>query len=101
VSLAHSEETEKRRDTGEGNASEIMMLAGRVHDLIIVQQRHEGFDEPGWDVAESGTPTLVVPFAGSFPSVGAGRVLVAWKWEPASRGCGPRSPAAHSAVQNM
>ena len=69
-------------DTGEGNASEIMMLAGRVHDLIIVRQRHEGFDEPGWDVAEtcavsSGTPTLVVPFVGSFPSVGA-RVLVAW-----------------------
>jgi len=69
-------------DTGEGDASEILMLAGRVHDLIVVEQRHEGFDETGWDVAEtcavsSGTPTLVVPFEGLFPSVGE-RVLVAW-----------------------
>ena len=69
-------------DTGEGDASEIVMLAGRVHDLIVVQQRHEGFDEAGWDVAEtcavsSGTPTLVIPFEGSFPSIGE-RVLVAW-----------------------
>jgi nucleotide-binding universal stress UspA family protein len=69
-------------DTGEGDASEILMLAGRVHDLIVVGQRHEGFDETGWDVAEtcavsSGTPTLVVPFEGLFLSVGE-RVLVAW-----------------------
>ena len=69
-------------DTAEGDASEIVMLAGRVHDLIIVEQRREGFDEPGWDVAEtcavsSGTPTLVVPFEGEFPSLGE-RLLVAW-----------------------
>ncbi len=69
-------------DVGEGDASEIVMLAGRVHDVIVVQQRNEGFDERGWDVAEtcavsSGTPTLVVPFEGSFPSVGE-RVLIAW-----------------------
>ncbi len=69
-------------DTGEGDASEILMLAGRVHDLIVVEQRREGSDEPGWDAAEtcavsSGTPTLVVPFEGSFPSVGE-RVLIAW-----------------------
>jgi nucleotide-binding universal stress UspA family protein len=69
-------------DMGEGDASEILMLAGRVHDLIVVEQRREGSDEPGWDVAEtcavsSGTPTLVVPFEGSFLSVGE-RVLIAW-----------------------
>jgi nucleotide-binding universal stress UspA family protein len=69
-------------DTGEGDAGEILMLAGRVHDLIVVEQRQEGVDEPGWDVAEtcavsSGTPTLVVPCEGSVPSVGE-RVLIAW-----------------------
>ena len=69
-------------DTAEGNASEILMLAGRVHDVIVVKQTQEGVDEPGWDVPEacavsSGTPTLVVPFDGSFPSIGE-RVLVAW-----------------------
>ena len=83
-------------DTGEGDASEILMLADRVHDLIIVQQRHEGFDEPGWDVAEtcavsSGTPTLVVPFEGSFPAVGE-RVLVAWN------GSQQAAAAAHGAM---
>jgi nucleotide-binding universal stress UspA family protein len=69
-------------DTAEGNASEILLLAGRVHDVIVVKQTQEGVDEPGWDVPEacavsSGTPTLVVPFDGSFPSIGE-RVLVAW-----------------------
>ena len=83
-------------DTGEGDASEIVMLAGRVHDLIVVQQRHEGFDEAGWDVVEtcavsSGTPTLVIPFEGSFPSVGE-RVLVAWN------GSEQAAAAAHGAM---
>ena len=69
-------------DSGEGNASELLTLAGRLHDLLIVEQTHEGFDEFGWDVAEtcavsSGTPTLVIPFEGTFPSIGR-RVLVAW-----------------------
>ena len=69
-------------DTAEGNASEILMLAARVHDVIVVKQTQEGVDEPGWDVPEacavsSGTPTLVVPFEGSFPSIGE-RALVAW-----------------------
>ena len=83
-------------DTGEGDASEILMLAGRVHDLIVVEQRHEGFDETGWDVAEtcavsSGTPTLVVPFEGLFPSVGE-RVLVAWN------GSEQAAAAVHAAI---
>jgi hypothetical protein len=69
-------------DSAEGNASEILMLAGRVHDVIVVKQTQEGVDEPGWDVPEacavsSGTPTLVVPFEGSFPSIGE-RLLIAW-----------------------
>ena len=54
-------------DAAEGNASEILMLAGRVHDVIVVKQTQEGVDEPGWDVPEacavsSGSPTLVMPF---------------------------------------
>ena len=69
-------------DAAEGNPSEILMLAGRVHDVIVVKQTQEGVDEPGWDVPEacavsSGTPTLVVPFEGSFPSIGE-RLLIAW-----------------------
>jgi nucleotide-binding universal stress UspA family protein len=69
-------------DTAEGNAGEILSIAGRVHDLIVVRQRRMGGDEPGFDVAEtcamwSGTPTLVAPCDGSFPTVGE-RVLVAW-----------------------
>jgi hypothetical protein len=34
-------------DAAEGNASEILMLAGRVHDVIVVKQTQEGVDEPG------------------------------------------------------
>ena len=69
-------------DAAEGDASELLTLASRVHDVIIVEQTREGFDELGWDVAEtcavsSGTPTLVVPFEGTFPPIGQ-RVLVAW-----------------------
>ncbi len=69
-------------EMGEGNASELLTLAGRFHDLIIVEQNHPGFDEYGWDVAEncvmaSGKPTLVIPFEGDFPTIGH-RILVAW-----------------------
>jgi nucleotide-binding universal stress UspA family protein len=69
-------------DAAEGNASEILMLAGRVHDVIVVKQTQEGVDEPGWYVPEacavsSGSPTLVMPFEGSFPSIGE-RLLIAW-----------------------
>jgi len=69
-------------DTAEGNASEILLLAGRVRDVIVVKQTQESVDELGWDVPEacavsSGTPTLVAPFEGSFPLIGE-RVLVAW-----------------------
>jgi nucleotide-binding universal stress UspA family protein len=69
-------------DVGEGNASELLAFAGRAHDLIVVEQMDVEHDEPGWDVAEicavsSGTPTLVVPCEGSFPTVGE-RIVVAW-----------------------
>ena len=63
-----------------------------------------GFDETGWDVAEtcavsSGTPTLVVPFEGLFPSVGE-RVLVAWNGsEQAAAAVHAAMPLIHLAKQ--
>jgi len=69
-------------DYGEGAASELVTFASRVHDVTIVEQTSEVSDEPGWDIAEtcavsSGTPVLVIPCEGSFPSIGK-RILVAW-----------------------
>jgi nucleotide-binding universal stress UspA family protein len=68
--------------TGEGNASELLTLAGRFHDLIVVEQTDLRRDEAGWDTAErtvlgSGKPTLVVPHGYPAGPVGQ-RVCVAW-----------------------
>jgi nucleotide-binding universal stress UspA family protein len=67
---------------GEGNAAELLNLAGRCHDLIVVEQSRSGLDSIGSDVAEecavaSGVPTLIVPKSGMFATVGQ-RVVVAW-----------------------
>jgi nucleotide-binding universal stress UspA family protein len=67
---------------GEGQASELLTLVGRVHDLIVVEQNDPGVDDIDWDPAEeaavgSGVPTLVVPKAGAFPIVGR-RIAIAW-----------------------
>ena len=58
---------------------------GRCCDLVVVgqtdpQTRVDGVarDFPQQVVLHTGTPVLVVPFAGSFGSIGA-RVLIAWK----------------------
>lgn len=68
--------------SGEGNASELLTLAGRFHDLVVVSQTRHGIDEVGWDVAEecavtSGTPTLIVPHRG-VPATFGRRIVVAW-----------------------
>lgn len=68
--------------TGEGQASELLTLVGRVHDMIVVEQNDPGIDELDWDPAEetavgSGVPTLVVPKSGTFPVVGR-RIAIAW-----------------------
>ncbi|MGA7329100.1 MAG: universal stress protein [Rhodomicrobium sp.] len=93
--LAHSQAAEQRFrnklkensvdgewDCGEGAASDLLTLASRVHDVTIVEQTDEASIEPGWDIAEtcpvsSGTPVLVIPYQGSFSSIGK-RILVAW-----------------------
>lgn len=67
---------------GEGHASELLSLVGRVHDLAVVEQNEPAVDEIDWDPAEetvlgSGVPTLVVPNKGAFPTVG-GRIAIAW-----------------------
>jgi nucleotide-binding universal stress UspA family protein len=68
--------------TGEGNASELLTMAGRFHDLIVVEQTDPRTDEHGWDAAgqtvlASGKPTLVVPHAHPVGALGQ-RVCVAW-----------------------
>jgi nucleotide-binding universal stress UspA family protein len=68
--------------TGEGDPAQIMVLAGRVADLIVIEQRKPQVNESAWDVPEtvalsSGTPTLVVPHSRSFGDIGK-RILIAW-----------------------
>lgn len=69
-------------DIAEGNSNEVLCLAGRCHDLIVVQQSAGGLDDLGTDIAEecavaSGIPTLVVPRSGIPGAIGQ-RVVVAW-----------------------
>ena len=69
-------------DVGEGNAQELLSLAGRCHDLVVVEQSPAGLDGVGKDLVEEcavacGTPTLIVPRSGTFETVGK-RVVVAW-----------------------
>ena len=66
---------------GEGHASELLSLLGRVHDLIVVEQNALG-DEIDWDPAEEtalggGVPALIVPNKGAFTSVGQ-CIAIAW-----------------------
>ena len=67
---------------GEGDAAELLTRTARLFDLLVVEQTDSNKDEAGWDVPEqaalsSGRPTLVVPHAGRFPTVGA-RAVLAW-----------------------
>lgn len=69
-------------DVGEGNATELLSLAGRCADLIIVGQSPSGLDGMTTDVVEEcavscGTPTLLVPSTGSFAGTGR-HVVIAW-----------------------
>jgi len=68
--------------TAEGRAHQVLTLAGRFHDLIVVEQTNLHEDDINWSSAEeaavlSGRPTLVAPREvisdGAFR-----RILVAW-----------------------
>ena len=59
-----------------------MPWAARFHDISIIEQRHPGQDELGYDAAEeaalsSGRPVLLVPRIGHFNS-SPDHILVAW-----------------------
>lgn len=67
---------------GEGNASELLALAGRYFDLVIVEQTTFAVDEFGRDVAEvsavhCGRPVLILPKDRSIASVGR-RIAIGW-----------------------
>lgn len=91
---------------GEGQASELLALVGRVHDMIVVEQNDPGVDDIDFDPAEeavvgSGVPTLVVPKMGAFPVVGR-RIAIAWNHSReaarALHGALPLLLRAHSVV---
>ncbi len=65
--------------------TETILAEAHGHDLLVIGQGSRDsanvgvpFDLPESLVLESGLPVLIVPYAGSFASVGE-RVLVAWK----------------------
>lgn len=69
-------------ESAEGRANELLSLAGRFHDLIVVEQTDPSHDERNWETAEeaavhSGRPCLIVPRLGRFVEPFK-RVLVAW-----------------------
>lgn len=67
---------------GEGNSSELLALAGRYYDLVIVEQTTFAVDEIGRDVAEEctvqcGRPVLILPKDRNLASVGR-RIVIGW-----------------------
>jgi nucleotide-binding universal stress UspA family protein len=68
--------------TGEGLASELLVLAGRYFDLVIVEQTIFAVDEIGRDTAEEcavqcGRPVLILPRDRAISSVGK-RIVIGW-----------------------
>jgi nucleotide-binding universal stress UspA family protein len=67
---------------GEGDAADLLGMAARLQDLIVVAQSDWGHTESAWDVAErmvltSGKPTVVVPRDSAAATAG-NNILVAW-----------------------
>jgi nucleotide-binding universal stress UspA family protein len=78
--LAEREGVSLDWDMGEGDPAEILSLAGRLHDLVVIGQTapgDTGSDLAAWMTTTADRPTLVVPNAGPFLEVGR-RILVAW-----------------------
>lgn len=66
--------------TGEGDASDVLLQAARLQDLVVVEQSTPGSDllwGPAVQMALSGYPTLVVPKGWNAP-VARKHALVAW-----------------------
>jgi nucleotide-binding universal stress UspA family protein len=69
-----------RFEVAEGNANEVLCLAGRVHDVLFVEAGGS-LDGRGGDLVEecavaAGTPTIIVPATGSKPF--GKTIVVAW-----------------------
>jgi nucleotide-binding universal stress UspA family protein len=70
----------------EGQASELVTRAARLHDLTIIEQHDPKRDEFGFDPAEeavlsAGRPVLVVPAIGRFEALPK-HILIAWNGSP-------------------
>jgi nucleotide-binding universal stress UspA family protein len=87
---------------GEGDPAQVMVLAGRAADLIVLEQRVPGAHESAWHVAEeaalmTGTPAIVVPREVSHQTIGR-RLLVAWNGSREAAGAvGAAMPLVDSA----
>ncbi|WP_162306109.1 universal stress protein [Oleisolibacter albus] len=80
--LARQQDVRLRFEMAEGDPAELVEVAGRFHDLIVVEQSPPEREETGPDVCEhaamvSGRPVLVVPPQGNFSRIGR-HVLVGW-----------------------
>lgn len=67
---------------GEGNANELLTLAGRYYDLVVLEKTNFAVDEIGRDVAEEcavqgGRPVIIMPRDHSVASLGK-RIVVGW-----------------------
>ncbi len=97
--IASAHTVPARWEVAEGGAADVLPLAARYHDLVVVEQSRPLTEELTLDRTEycaiaGGTPTLVVPHAGTFTSAGQ-RVLVAWN---ASRQSASALAGAHPLV---
>lgn len=68
----------------EGELEETLVLHARYSDLVVVGQYDRHDDDMADEreaadqvILDSGTPVLVIPYAGKFPTIGE-RVLVSW-----------------------
>jgi len=82
LDMARTAGVEAAFEIGEGDAAELLGLAGRYHDLVVVRQADpladEGFDVPTHCLAAAGRPVLVVPRGGPAGASIARHVLIAW-----------------------
>jgi nucleotide-binding universal stress UspA family protein len=67
--------------TGEGDDADILGVAARLQDLVVVGRADAASPDFGREVSDrlvlSGRPTLVVPASGRYEAVGR-RILIAW-----------------------
>ncbi|HYD31981.1 MAG TPA: universal stress protein [Azospirillaceae bacterium] len=89
--------------TADGNPTDVAAVHARYADLVIVGQvdPHHGAENPVVHpedlLFDSGRPVLVVPFAGTFPTVGK-RVLIGWNASrEAARAIGDARPMLETA----